>query len=167
MNRNRNQKSDSKPAGIRIELPDEAPLVLTHLVLDFTGTLSLDGTLLPGVAGALRRLSRYLTITVLTADTFGTAAASLGRVPVDVRLVKTGKDKKKFVRGLGGQSTVAIGNGRNDVDMLKTAALGIAVAGREGCAAELVCAADILVCDIRDALGLLSHPLRIKATLRR
>lgn len=162
-------RSQSKaiPKGIRIELPDEAPLVLTHLVVDYTGTLSLDGALLPGVAGALRRLSKHLTITVLTADTFGTAAASLGHLPVEMRLVKTGQDKKAFVRGLGSQRTAAIGNGRNDAAMLKMAALGIAVAGPEGCAAELVRAADILVSDIRDALGLLGHPLRIKATLRR
>ena len=43
----------------------------TGLLLDYTGTLSLDGTLLPGVAQRLVQLARTIRITVLTADTFG------------------------------------------------------------------------------------------------
>lgn len=155
------------PKGIKIELPDEPPMLLTHLVLDYTGTLSLDGKLLPGVSGPLKILSKQLKITVLTADTFGTAITSLKKLPVDVRLVKTGKEKQRFIQGIDHKNTVAVGNGRNDLGMLKTAALGIAVVGPEGCAAELVSVADILVCDIRHALDLIKHPLRIKATLRK
>jgi P-type E1-E2 ATPase len=154
------------PKGITLDLPGKPSLLLRHLVLDYTGTLSLDGKLLPGAARAIRTLSKHLKITVLTADTFGTARRSLKKLPVDVRLIKTGRDKQRFMREIHCENTVAIGNGRNDLPMLKSAALGIAVAGPEGCAAELVCEADLLVFDIRQALDLLKHPLRIKATLR-
>ena len=155
------------PKGIRIERPDEPPLILTHLALDFTGTLSLDGRLLPCVAKSLKALSERLHITILTADTFGTAKKSLCGFPVEVRLVKNGKDKAKFVQGIGSKNTIAIGNGQNDIAMVRSAALGIAVAGPEGCAPRLVSVSDILVFDIRHALDLLKHPLRIKATLRK
>jgi len=50
--------------------------------------------------------------------------------------------------------------------MMEAAGLSIAVIGPEGAAARLLAAADVVVRDIRDALDLLSHPLRLKATLR-
>ena len=62
---------------------------------------------------------------------------------------------------------IAIGNGQNDIEMLRLAALGITVAGAEGCSAKLIAVSDILVSDIIHALDLLKNPLRIKATLRK
>ena len=153
--------------GIEIELPGKPAIVLTHLVLDFTGTLSLDGKLLPGVGKALKELSKQLSITILTADTFGTATKALENLPVEVRIVKDGQEKAKYVNSIGPSKVVAIGNGRNDVEMMRLAALAICVMGPEGCASELITASDILVSGISSALDLLKHPLRIKATLRK
>lgn len=153
--------------GIEIELPGEPPIVLTHLVLDFTGTLSFDGKLLPDVGKILKELSKHLNITILTADTFGTAKESLGNLPVEVRIVKNGEEKAKCVNSIGASKVIAIGNGRNDVEMMRLAALAISVMGPEGCAPELISVSDILVPDICSALDLLKHPLRIKATLRK
>jgi soluble P-type ATPase len=152
--------------GIEIKLPGKPPIVLTHLVLDFTGTLSLDGKLLPGVDKVLKELSRHLNITILTADTFGTAKESLKNLPVEVRIVKNGNEKAKYVNSIGPSKVITIGNGRNDVEMMRLAALAICVMGPEGCASELISASDVLVSDICRALNLLKHPLRIKATLR-
>ena len=70
---------------ISLQLPS-GPERFHGLVLDFTGTLSLDGTLLAGVAGRLRKLAEDLTITVLTADTFVTARKQLSGLPVELRL---------------------------------------------------------------------------------
>jgi P-type E1-E2 ATPase len=153
--------------GIKIELPGETPIVLTHLVLDFTGTLSLDGKLLPGVGETLKELSKQLNITIMTADTFGTAKKALGKLPVEVRIVKNGEEKAKYIDSISPSKVVAIGNGRNDVEMMQLAALAICVMGSEGCASELISASDVLVSDICCALDLLKHPLRIKATLRK
>lgn len=154
------------PKGIEIERPNKPPMTLTQMVLDFTGTLALDGELLDGVKESLLALSRQIDITILTADTFGTAEKSLQGLPVKVRLIKNGKEKADFVRGLNGENVVAIGNGQNDVDMLRQASLGIAVIGPEGCCAGLLAVSDIVVSDIGHAFGLLENPLRIKATLR-
>lgn len=156
-----------KRPGLELVLPGKKPVRLSTLVCDFTGTLSLDGKLLPGVAVRLRRLARRVSVIVATADTFGTAKNALARLPIDVRMVQTGHDKVRLVDGLGADHVVAIGNGRNDIGMIRKVALGIAVVGPEGAAGVLLREADVVVHDIRCALDLLLRPLRLKATLRR
>ena len=49
---------------IEIRAPGFGDLHLSHLVCDYNGTLALDGTLLPGVADALRDLARTCTSTL-------------------------------------------------------------------------------------------------------
>lgn len=155
-----------RPSGIRFERGTGSPITVANVVLDFTGTLSLDGALLPGVAERLRALAKHVRIIVMTADTFGTARIALAGLPVTVTIVTTGQDKAALVDQLGASSVVAIGNGVNDIAMVERAALGIAVIGPEGASGELLRAADVVVCDILDALDLLANPLRLKATLR-
>ena len=157
---------DSIHGGILLEIPGSDTLTIRQLVLDFTGTLSCDGTLLPGVAERLKKLAHHLHITVLTADTFGTAAEQLAPLPVDLHLIQTGRDKAVFMADLNKPETAAIGNGHNDVEMIRMAGLGIAVIEPEGCAGELIVAARIVCHDITTALDLLLKPLRVKATLR-
>jgi len=106
-------------------------------------------------------------VLVVTADTFGTARQALAGLPVEVRIVRAGRDKARLVEEIGPNSVAAIGNGRNDAAMFRKVKLGIAVVGPEGCAAELLAVADIVVHDIRDALDLLIYPLRMTATLRK
>jgi P-type E1-E2 ATPase len=151
---------------LSVAIPGRAALGLDHLLLDFTGTLSLDGALLPGIAERLNLLASDLQVTVLTADTFGTARQALAGLPLEVRLIATGTDKLTFLETLGAERVAAVGNGRNDVAMVERAALGIAVVGPEGAAAELMGVADVVVTDIRTALDLLLHPFRLTATLR-
>ena len=151
--------------GIDIETQGQSRRI-AHLVLDFTGTLSLDGKLLPGVAERLIKLAERVEILVLTADTFGTAESALVGLPVEVRIVQTGRDKAEVVAALGPEHVAAIGNGRNDVEMFRLAGLCLAVIGPEGCSGELISAAHVVVRDVNDGLDLLSNPLRLKATLR-
>lgn len=151
--------------GIVVELAD-GTVELRELVLDFTGTLSCDGELLPGVHDRLEALSKQVRISVMTADTFGTAATTLAKLPVKLHRIETGADKVRLLESLGHAQAVAIGNGANDAGMLNRARLGIAIVGPEGAAGSLLRVADIVVTDIRSALDLLAHPLRIKATLR-
>jgi soluble P-type ATPase len=154
---------------IAVDVPGFGSLRLRSAVLDFNGTLARDGRLLPGVAPRLTALCAHLDLHVVTADTTGTAARALARLPVDVRVLGTARQaaaKDAEVRRLGADGVVAIGNGRNDAAMLARAALGIAVCGPEGCAADALAAARVLCVDIRDALDLLLTPLRLVATLR-
>ncbi len=150
---------------IHLDLPS-GPRTFHRLVLDFTGTLSLDGTLIPGVAGRLRTLAEDLTISVLTADTFGTARRQLNELPVEVRLMRDGAEKAEMVASMDPEGVIAIGNGRNDVAMMGVAGLSIAALGPEGAAAELLSASDLVVRDINDALDLIRNPLRLRGTLR-
>ena len=76
------------------------------------------------------------------------------------------KGKRAYIRQLGAESVVAIGNGRNDRLMLKEAGLGIVVLQGEGTACQTVVEADVICTDILAALALLTHPLRLVATLR-
>jgi soluble P-type ATPase len=61
---------------------------------------------------------------------------------------------------------MAIGNGVNDVAMLERAAIGIAVLGPGGYAAEALRSADLPVKSIDDALCMVTKPRRLIATLR-
>jgi soluble P-type ATPase len=154
---------------ITIDIPGFRKLELAHLVLDYNGTLALDGTLLPGVAEALSSLAPGLRIHVVTADTFGLARAQLARLPVELTIIpieEQAEAKLRFVSELGPDTVVAIGNGRNDRKMLGAAALGIALVQREGGAAEALAKADLVSTSIVDALDLLRHPKRLIATLR-
>jgi P-type E1-E2 ATPase len=152
-----------------LSIPGFGNLNLEHLVLDYNGTLAVDGQLLPGVKTVLNTLSRDLTIHVVTADTFGKAAEGLEQVDCRLRVLPAGQQdqaKVDFVNQLGAKRTASIGNGRNDRLMLAAAALGIAVILGEGASTLSLHAADIVCTDIVSALELLNHPLRLTATLR-
>jgi soluble P-type ATPase len=74
--------------------------------------------------------------------------------------------KRQYIQQLGCETTVCVGNGRNDRLMLDGAGLSIAVVQAEGVAVQAVLAATVLSPDILAALDLLTHPLRLVATLR-
>jgi soluble P-type ATPase len=150
---------------IGLELPT-GPVYFSRLVLDFTGTLSLDGELLPGVRERLEGLAEQLTVVVLTADTFGRAREALHGLPLEVQIIRDGTHKAQVLSEMEPEHAIAIGNGRNDVPMMGVAGLGIGVLGPEGASAELLVAADVVTRDIQDALDLIQNPLRLKATLR-
>ena len=144
-------------------------LTLEHLVLDYNGTLAVDGLLLPGVKGALNTLAEELAIHVVTADTFGRAAGGLKGVNCPLTVLEAGRQdraKANFVNRIGADRTASIGNGRNDALMLAASALGIVVILGEGASMVSLNAADIVCTNIVPALELLMHPLRLTATLR-
>lgn len=154
---------------LEIDVPGYNLLRLEHLVLDYNGTLACDGELLDGVDSALIDLSGVMRVHILTGDTFGLARESLAKMPCElIILPATNQDTEKlhYVEKLGPAACAAIGNGLNDRLMLRAAGLAIAVSQREGVAVETLMAADILVHDIRLAFELLTHPLRLVATLR-
>ena len=152
-----------------VEVPGWRRLELAHLVLDLNGTLALDGSLLPGVASAVESLAAQLNCHLVTADTFGTAHQLFGPL-VQVARINSGREgeqKQAIVEALGAGRVAALGNGANDALMLKAAALGIAVLGPEGAAPQALLAADVVTSGPLEALGLLLHSDRLRATLRR
>lgn len=154
---------------IEVSIPGFRDLQLSHLVLDFNGTLAVDGKLLPGVGEAITALAAHLKIHVLTADTFNAAATQLTGLPVQLTITPKqaqAETKLAYVTELGAAGVVAIGNGRNDRKMLEASALGITLIQKEGAAAESVASADLVSNDILSALDLLRNPRRLIATLR-
>ncbi len=154
---------------IEVNVPGYKTLELNDMVLDYNGTLSCDGEIIPGVKERLSALSEQLSVHVITADTFGKVESRLKDVPCEITVLPLENQdlaKLEYIKKLGADRTVCIGNGRNDRLMLKAAALGIAVVLEEGAAVETVMDADVVFTSINSALDLLSNPLRLTATLR-
>lgn len=152
-----------------IEIPGRETLKLVDLVLDFNGTIAQDGNLIPGIDERLNALQKTLAIHVATADTHGTAQEKLQHLPCLLEILtpdRQDEQKRDLVARLGADTTVAIGNGRNDALMLAKSTLGIAVSQLEGASVIAFSAADIVCTSILDALDLLLNPLRLTATLR-
>ncbi len=151
-------------------IPGRGALILEHLVMDVNGTLAVDGILLEGVARRIGALRNRLTIHLLTADTHGGQAAIdhlLNLQAVRIRQGDEAGQKAAYIRQLGAECVAAIGQGANDAQMLKTAALGICVLSEEGLAIETLTSADLLMPDILSALDLFDKPLRLIASLRK
>jgi len=154
---------------IRIDIPGFGVLTIEHLVMDYNGTLAVDGIMIPGVAKAIERLSNDLHIHIITADTFGKVSKEVEGLPVTLKILPSSgqaEAKSAYVRSLGSAHSVCIGNGRNDRLMLKEAALGIATIQNEAAARITIQHADVIVNHILDALNILIHPLRLVASLR-
>ena len=155
---------------LSVDIPGHGVLRLRWLISDFNGTLACDGELIPEVIPLIHVVSEDLAIHVVTADTFGLAEAQLSGIPAKLTILPPhGQDQAKldYVRQLGAQSAVCLGNGRNDMLMLREAALGICLTEREGACVQALREADIVCRSAPDALGLLLNPKRLIATLRR
>ena len=152
---------------IQIDIPQRGVLTLEHAVFDINGTLAVDGDVIPGVAERLRALGELLAIHALTAGSHGNLEEIERTLGIPLRRIATGEEKYQFVQQLGPAQVVAIGNGMNDVGMLRVAALGIAVLAGEGASTMAWQAADVLALGPLDAIDLLLKPKRLIATLRR
>jgi soluble P-type ATPase len=155
---------------LRMEIPGRDAYTIEFLVLDMNGTISTDGRISGRFRDKISLLAKRLKVYILTADTRGDAQERLGRTAAELVRID-GEDgaeqKRAFVSKIGAEKTIAVGNGYNDHLMVKEAALGIAVIGREGAAKETICNADVVVTEIADALDLILKPLRHQATLRK
>ncbi len=154
---------------LEFHIPGGKILEIEHLVLDYNGTIATDGKLIPKVGDFLHRLKDKVQVHVLTADTFGSAAQNLQGINCQLSVMPPGRQdtgKLRYVKKLGARKTVCIGNGRNDLLMIKKAALGIVVILEEGACSATVMTADIVCKSVVDALQLLLEPGRLVATLR-
>lgn len=153
---------------LTINIPGREPMHFAHLILDYNGTIAEDGFVAEGVAPRLEELSRVLEISVITADTHGTAAFRCQGLPLAVKTfptVEVGRIKADEVNAAAG-GVICIGNGFNDILMSDAADLSICVIGKEGCCGALLRHVDVVTTSILDALDLLLKPDRLRATLR-
>jgi P-type E1-E2 ATPase len=154
---------------LNLSIPGYGELHLEHVVFDFNGTVAIDGTLIDGLDMHLRALAKHFTLHVVTGDSSGTAKVELANIPCELTILPAedqGIAKAAYIERLNPEHVVAIGNGRNDQQMLKAARLGIAVVGQEGLANPALAAATIIVPTILSAIYLLRDNNRLLATLR-
>lgn len=137
---------------IEVKVPGRRAYTFEYLVLDLNGTISLDGEIIAGAAERIESLRSLINIIVLTADTGGRAQDLGKKLKVEIRKIQPKDEqvqKLKLVHEFGSENTVAIGNGANDVLMLKGSALGICVLGPEGAATEAMHNSHLIVSDIK------------------
>lgn len=154
---------------INLNIPGRCNLELRNVVFDYNGTIAVDGSLSDYVKNMLTELSTYLNVYIITADTYGNVRKQCEGLPVIIETFCRGNAtiyKKEFIEKLGYESTIAVGNGLNDVEMLKNAALSIAVIGDEGCASQAIVNSHITCKNIKDVFDMILKKNRIKATLR-
>jgi P-type E1-E2 ATPase len=155
---------------IDLNIPGRGTMQLEHLVCDVNGTLALDGQLFERMPRILTSLRDRLTLHLLTADTRGQQQLIDRQLNIQAVRIAPGNEaeqKADYVRKLGAEYVVAIGQGANDAEMLHSAAIGICIISPEGTAVETMLAADLVVPDIFSALELIEKPLRLIATLRK
>lgn len=155
---------------LRVEIPGWKDLEFENLALDMNGTMAIDGIIPTNVRKRISELAKTLSIYLLSADTHGTLEEQTTGLPaqvVRIRPKQEAEQKRDFTLKLRSDKTVAIGNGANDVLMLKEASLSILVLGSEGAVASAIQEADIIVPSAQDALDLLLKPSRLRASLRR
>lgn len=154
---------------MEIDIPAYKKLSIDYLVLDYNGTLAEDGALVEGTRERLERISDFLDIYILTADTFGTASKACEDLPVKVKTfpsAEAGLAKLRIVEDLGPSRTMTIANGRNDLLMAASSTLSVGVVGGEGAYSKFLAATDLIVRDINDGLDLVLKPKRLVASLR-
>lgn len=153
----------------KISIPGNEELQLTHIVLDYNGTLAKDGLLIEGVRERLIALNEDFIVHVVTGDSFGTVQNQLRDIPCKLTIIgkeQQGLAKEKYIQQIDPNKTVMIGNGRNDREAMRLAKLGVVVNGEEGCVVATLQEADIMVPNILAALDLFLEPIRLMATLR-
>ena len=155
---------------IELQIPGRGLVHLEYAVFDVNGTLAVDGVLVRGVETRIALLRGKLDVRLLTADTHGRQTEIDKKLKFKADRLKPGDERQQkasYVWQLGAERAVVIGNGNNDVEMLKAAAIGIAVIGREGAAHDALQSADVVTLGVNDAIDLLLNPIRLIATLRR
>lgn len=155
---------------LEVHVPGYKDLKIKNVVFDFNGTIAEDGTIKEDTKENIIKLSKLgVKIYVATADTYGTARSKCKDLPLEIKIFEQDKatlSKKNIIEELNKEVTVAVGNGRNDGEMLKDSILSIGVIGREGAFCKSIMDADIVVQDVNHAIELLLYPKRLIATLR-
>ena len=151
---------------LAIKIAGRGELQLEHLLLDVNGTITDRGELIDGVVPLIRAVADDLNIHLVSADTFGTAEAIARELSATFNRVETGAQKRAYAEELGAGSCAAIGNGANDIELMRVCALAVAVTGPEGLSSGAVAAADVICPSILVALGLFTEPRTLSATLR-
>ena len=152
-----------------VEIPGREKIEIKDIVFDYNGTIAIDGKLIGDVSKNINELSSSFNFYVITADTYGTVKKELENTNckvITIPALSQDMAKLNFVKELGLNTCLSVGNGRNDKLMLKETILGIAILQDEGLCTETLLNSDILVKSIFDVFAFLKNSNRLIATLR-
>jgi soluble P-type ATPase len=155
---------------ISIQRPGMENLDIHFVLIDFEGTLAMDGRVHPKAKDKVNLLSKRATIYILTKSNRGKVEETLKKMKVEILYLTeedSSQQKLNVLQRLGSHQTAVIGNGLDDVRIMEQAGLGMCVIGKEGSSAEAMAKADLVVNNVLDALDFLLKPLRQRATLSR
>jgi soluble P-type ATPase len=96
---------------IEITIPGYKTLQLRHIVLDYNGTMAVDGELIPGVGDALKSLAKDLQVHILTADTFGKVRSRVEGIPCELSILPVDNQdqgKLDYVKRVGAKHSNCI-----------------------------------------------------------
>ena len=155
---------------ISIQRPGMESLELHFVLIDFEGTLAMDGRVHPKAKDKVNLLSKRVTVYILTKSSKEKVEETLKKMKAEILSMTEGdssQQKLDVLQRLGPHQTAVIGNGFDDVQIMEQAGLGMCVIGKEGSSPEAVAKADLVVTSVLDALDFLLRPLRQGATLGR
>lgn len=153
---------------ITIQRPNQQPLDIEYLLIDYEGTLASDGRVHPKAKDKINLLSKRIKVFIVTNGEKVSVEERLRKVNAEIIWLTEGqasRQKLQLLHQLDPNKTVAIGNGQDDAAMIAEAGLGICMIGKEAAAGETLRRADLVMTNILDALDFLLRPLRQKATL--
>ena len=155
---------------ISIQRSGMESLDIHFVLIDFEGTLAMDGRVHPKAKDKVNLLSKRVTVYILTKSSKEKVEETLRKMKAEILSVAEGdssQQKLNVLQRLKPHQTAVIGNGLDDSPIMEQAGLGMCVIGREGASAEAMAKADLVVTNVLDALDFLLKPLRQRATLGR
>lgn len=154
---------------IKYNIPGKEEIEIENIILDYNGTIAVDGILIDGVRDKIDILKDFLNIYIVTADTYGSVKKQCSNLPVEILTFpkeNAGLEKEKIIENLNPHKTIAVGNGFNDIKMFKKSILSIAIIEAEGCSSELILNSDIICKSIIDAFNIILDKNKVIANLR-
>lgn len=153
---------------MKYTIPEVGEIELNKIVLDLNGTLAVNGSLVPGVKEKIAELRKLgFEMTLFTGDQRGNAKDLCEDLDINLKIAKTGQEKREAMKDFPKENTVAIGNARIDIGTFENARFSIATLQAEGIHTEILNHVDVIVPSIIDAFDLLLDVNRMAATMRR
>ena len=150
------------------DIPGGAQLTINTIILDLNGTLSVGGQVPVGVKERLNSLMQQgFKLVLFTGNTRGDAETICNDLGIEWRQAGNADEKQQLAAEFTPEKCAAIGNGRIDLQLIQSVALGVVTLQAEGVHVQTLLNADIVVPSIVDALDLFLDSDRLLATLRK
>ncbi|TFG07647.1 MAG: HAD family hydrolase [Promethearchaeota archaeon] len=154
-----------------MNIPNYGKITIKNVIFDVNGTIQFKGQISEEVREKFEELKKNYEIYLISADTRGNLKKLAEKLDVfHIRInpedINEAEAKNIELIKLGKDVTVAIGNGNNDVLMIKNAVLGISVLGSEGATVNCLLNSDVVVPDTLTAIEFLLDEKIMIGTLR-